>query len=90
MMRDGEPVDLAQLTPDQLFEMLGASDMCDRERLAFLHHMHAWSHAVLPGPNHWWIHAFLVIRNWRDQTSWHVDQLIQSALGPQPEGSTDE
>jgi hypothetical protein len=57
MMNPDRPLDLASMTEDELFEVLGLSDMNGGERLNFLRHMSAWSHTFIPGPAKWWRHA---------------------------------
>lgn len=85
MIEPGKPLDLASMTEDELFDVLGLSDMDAGERLNFLRHMSAWSHAVIPSPGMWWRHAAIVAANWRSQLNWHVDQLIADALGSRTE-----
>ena len=76
-----KPLDLQTMTPDELFHLLGLDDMNDGERLGFLAHMNAWSKTVIPGPNHWWIHAVITAHGWRLVHQQHVDNLIADALG---------
>jgi hypothetical protein len=37
-MEPGKPLDLASMTEDEIFDVLGLSDMDQRERLNFLRH----------------------------------------------------
>ena len=80
MIEPGKPLDLASMTEDEIFDVLDLGDMDAAERLNFLRHMSARSHTVIPGPAMWWRHA-LIAANWKSQLRWHVDQLIEDALG---------
>lgn len=81
MIDPNKPLDLATMTPDELFEVLNLTDMDDRERCEFLDGMSAWSRQVIPGPNAWWLQAILTANIWRRAHQLHVDQLIADALG---------
>lgn len=74
-------LDPRDMDPDQLFALLGLSDMDNPERLEFVRYMNAWSRHHLPGPNTWWIKAHLHANLWRRRITKHVDQLITQALG---------
>ncbi|WJR32436.1 hypothetical protein P3F83_18165 [Mycobacteroides immunogenum] len=73
--------DPSEMDTDELFALLGLSDMDDRERLEFVRYMNAWSRHHLPGPNKWWIQALLQANLWRQRITEHVDSLITQALG---------
>ncbi|MDO3312383.1 Uncharacterised protein [Mycobacteroides abscessus subsp. abscessus] len=75
------PLDPRDMDPDQLFALLGLSDMDNLERLEFVRYMNAWSRQYLPGPNTWWIQALLQANLWKRTITNHIDSLITQALG---------
>lgn len=73
--------DPRDMDPDELFALLGLSDMDDRERLEFIQSLNAWSATTYPAPDRWWIYALLQANLWKRTIANHVDQLITQALG---------
>lgn len=59
------PLDVATMTHNEILETLRVTDMDVEARVDFFAYMSAWSRAVLPGPNQWWIAAILYIAQWR-------------------------
>ncbi|AMT72114.1 hypothetical protein [Mycobacteroides immunogenum] len=74
------PLDPRDMDPDQLFALLGLSDMDNPERLEFVRYMNAWSRHYLPGTNRWWMQALLHANLWKRSITNHVDSLITQAL----------